>query len=155
MSSLILLLSAHLLVLCIQTVSSHSWIACTDYLEQNGHYWDPALCRAFPRHAARYTPRSGQFGADKGYDIINPPEDAPCRTSRDDVEAYDADHPMAVYFPGQIVVIVHPTKVGQVIVTIATHELSSFCCCCCCCCCQCHYFYLFVLLLFLLLLLSL
>ena len=118
MTSLLLLTSAHVLALCIQSVSSHSWIVCTDYLEQNGNYWDPTLCRAFPRHAAQYTPRSGQFGKDEGYDINNPPEDAPCRTSRNDVGAYDADHPMAAYYIGQEVVIAHPTKVGQVMFTI-------------------------------------
>ena len=116
MTPLVILTSSQVIALCLNLVSSHSWIACTDYLEQNGEYWDPALCRGFPRHAARFTPRSGQFGADKGYDVINPPEDAPCKTSRNDVEAYDKDHPSAAYFIGQKVVIVHPAKVGHYLI---------------------------------------
>ena len=103
--------SVQIVAVCVQIASCHSWIACTDYLEQNGDYWNPALCRAFARHGSRFTPRNGQFGEDKGYNVINPPESAPCRTSRNDAEAYDGDHPMAAYYTGQTVVIVHPTKV--------------------------------------------
>ena len=91
--------------------SSHSWIACTDYLGENGEYWDASLCRAFARHGNRYTPRTGQFGQDTGYDLNRPSDTKPCRTQRNDNEAYDSDHQMAVYYPGQKVVIAHPTKV--------------------------------------------
>ena len=69
--------------------------------------------RAFPRHAAQYTPRTGQFGKDTGYDANSPPEGQPCKTSRDDANAYNDEHPMAIYFPGQKVIITHPTKVTQ------------------------------------------
>jgi hypothetical protein len=108
MATLTLLLTS---VIYVTSVSGHSWITCTDYLEENGDYWDAALCRAFPRHGAEFTSRTGQFGADKGYNVINPPNNAPCRTRRDDAKAYDGNHPIAVYFPGQNVVITHPTKV--------------------------------------------
>ena len=27
----------------------HSWIACADYLEMNGDYWDENKCRGYPR----------------------------------------------------------------------------------------------------------
>ena len=26
-------------------IESHSWITCTDYLEENGEYWNAELCR--------------------------------------------------------------------------------------------------------------
>ena len=73
---------------------------------------DPLL-RAFPRHAAQYIPKTGQFGQDRGYDALSPPEGRPCKTLRDGPNAYNDEHPMAVYFPGQKVVITHPTKVRQ------------------------------------------
>lgn len=100
-------------VMAVFRVSAHSWITCTDYLEQNGEYWSSNLCRAFPRHAAQFTNKNEQFGLDKGYNIINPPNSAPCRTRGDDSGAYTADHPMAVYYLGQKVVITHPTKVSR------------------------------------------
>ena len=51
--------------------SGHSWIACTDYLEDNGEDWNPDLCRAFPRHGHRYTPRTGTFGQDSMCDVVS------------------------------------------------------------------------------------
>ena len=90
---------------------AHSWITCTDYLEENGEYWNETLCRAFPRHGWQFTPRDGEFGNETGYHIHNPPNMSPCRTARDDTRAYTDEHPMAVYYPGQRVVITHPTKV--------------------------------------------
>ena len=46
-------------------VYSHSWLACVDYTEKNGNYWDPAKCRGFPRDSARYAPKDS-FGLDRG-----------------------------------------------------------------------------------------
>ncbi|CAH1780838.1 unnamed protein product, partial [Owenia fusiformis] len=93
----------------VGVVVSHSWLTCTDYLEENGEYWDNKLCRAWPRHANRFAHRDGLFGLDTGYNINNPPMSAPCRTARDD-SSYDSAHPMAVYYPGQRIVVTHPTK---------------------------------------------
>ena len=93
---------------------AHSWITCTDYTQQNGDYWDAGLCRAFPRHGHQYTPKTGTFGQDTGYDKSKPASGSPCRTTRDDTGAYNDQHPMAVYYPGQSVVITHPTKVRRV-----------------------------------------
>ena len=64
----------------------------------------------FFRHGHQYTPKN-EFGVDKGYNIINPPDNAPCRTERNDATAYNNDYPKAVYYRGQTVVIAHPTKV--------------------------------------------
>ncbi len=100
-----------LLSILMPMISSHSWITCTDYMEENGEYWNSDLCRSFPRHGHIYTPRSGTFGLDKGYDYNRPSDNKPCRTPRNDNEAYNSDHQMAVYYPGQKVVITHPTKV--------------------------------------------
>jgi len=98
--------------LLIGQIAAHSWIACTDYLEKNGDYWDASSCRAFARHGWQYTNKNEAFGTDKGYNINNPPppNNNPCRTSRDDNGAYTSDHPMAVYHLGQEVIIAHPTK---------------------------------------------
>ena len=95
----------------VPPIIAHSWLACTDYLEENGEYWDVSKCRAFPRHAHQFAPKTLTFGHDTGYNIINPPNNQPCRTPRNDNEGYNNEHPMAVYFPGQRVVITHPTKV--------------------------------------------
>ncbi|CAH1782946.1 unnamed protein product [Owenia fusiformis] len=98
-----------LLISYVSAVMCHSWLTCTDYLEENGEYWNKNICRAWPRHAHRFAHRDGQHGSDTGFDVNNPPSHAPCRTSRDD-SSYDSLHPMAVYFPGQRIVITHPTK---------------------------------------------
>lgn len=45
-----------------------------------------------------------------GYDY-HPSENNPCRDSRDDGLHYDANHPKAVYYLGQQVVLAHPMKV--------------------------------------------
>ena len=52
------------------------------------------------------------FGLDKGYNYFQPRNNKPCRTVRNDNEAYTDEYPMAVYYRGQQVVITHPTKVG-------------------------------------------
>ena len=41
------------------------WLACTDYTEKNGDYWDPAKCRGFPRDAPTYANKES-FGKDVG-----------------------------------------------------------------------------------------
>ena len=51
------------------------------------------------------------FGIDTGYNYNGVTENKPCRTDRDDTGAYNNEYPMAVYYPGQKVVIAHPTKV--------------------------------------------
>ncbi|XP_066275979.1 uncharacterized protein [Branchiostoma lanceolatum] len=90
-------------------VAGHSWVACTDYTEMNGADWDAGKCRAFPRSAHELVPKNVPFGTDKGYNFHGK-EDQPCRTTRNDAGAYTAEHPMAVYYPGQKVVFTHPTK---------------------------------------------
>ncbi|KAI8494221.1 hypothetical protein Bbelb_279810 [Branchiostoma belcheri] len=90
-------------------VAGHSWIACTDYTEMNGQDWDAGKCRAFPRSGQQFVPKSAAFGTDTGYNFHGK-EEQPCRTARNDGGAYTADHPMAVYYPGQRVVFTHPTK---------------------------------------------
>ena len=49
----------------IPSTLSHSWLACTDYTEKNGAYWDPNKCRGFPRDAQRYADKNS-FGQDRG-----------------------------------------------------------------------------------------
>ena len=50
------------------------------------------------------------FGLDRGYDY-HVQENKPCKTERNDAEAYTPQYPKATYYPGQKVVIAHPTKV--------------------------------------------
>ncbi|XP_019619934.1 PREDICTED: uncharacterized protein LOC109466643 [Branchiostoma belcheri] len=102
---------AVLIMTCVFVVrvSGHSWVSCTDYTEKNGATWDQAKCRGFPRSAERFANRQGVFGVDTGYDFT-PSENQACKTARNDVTQYSASHPMAVYYPGQEVVFVHPTK---------------------------------------------
>ncbi|XP_078659922.1 uncharacterized protein LOC144904688 [Branchiostoma floridae x Branchiostoma belcheri] len=102
---------AVLIMTCVLVVrvSGHSWVSCTDYTEKNGDTWDQAKCRGFPRSAERFANRKGVFGVDTGYDFT-PSENQACKTTRNDVTQYSASHPMAVYYPGQEVVFVHPTK---------------------------------------------
>ncbi|CAH1238336.1 Hypp5567 [Branchiostoma lanceolatum] len=93
--------------------AAHSWIVCTDYLENNGWYWDEAKCRGWPRAATRYNLRFGKFGATNTYTHRldhHPEERGLCKTSRDDDRSYDADTPMAAYYLGQKVVLPHPAN---------------------------------------------
>ncbi|XP_019623687.1 PREDICTED: uncharacterized protein LOC109469590 [Branchiostoma belcheri] len=93
--------------------AAHSWIVCTDYLENNGWYWDEAKCRAWPRSAARYNLRNGQFGTQNEYAhrLDNHPETNPlCETARNDDTEYTDSTPMAAYYLGQKVVLPHPTN---------------------------------------------
>merc|ERR1712038_1554899 len=99
---------AFFIAIALPLVKAHSWIACTDYLEENAGDWNSDLCRAFPRHAQQYAPK-GSFGVDTGFDH-RPQENSPCKSSRDDNGAYNSDYNMAVYYPGQKVILAHPTK---------------------------------------------
>ncbi|XP_078586300.1 uncharacterized protein LOC144868202 [Branchiostoma floridae x Branchiostoma japonicum] len=101
--------TALLMCVFVVKVAGHSWVSCTDYTEKNGATWDQTKCRGFPRSAERFANRRGVFGVDTGYDFT-PSENQVCKTARNDVTQYSASHPMAVYYPGQEVVFVHPTK---------------------------------------------
>nr|XP_004225509.2 uncharacterized protein LOC101242977 [Ciona intestinalis] len=92
----------------ISHATSHSWLACTDYTEKNGGTWNPNFCRGFPRNAEIKAPRDGTFGLDTGYDY-SPNEAQACGQSKG-AGAYTQRHPMAIYYPGQQVVLVHPMK---------------------------------------------
>lgn len=87
----------------------HSWIACTDYTKKNDGVYNANRCRGFPRAARFRIPRSKLFGVDAGF-AITPKEDKPCQAPRNDKTQYNRRHPMAVYYPGQQVVIAHPMK---------------------------------------------
>ena len=43
----------------------HSWLACVDYTEKNGAYWDPNKCRGFARDSASFSDKNS-FGQDRG-----------------------------------------------------------------------------------------
>ena len=76
-------------------------------------YWSIFAPDAFVLHrdGHSFTPKTS-FGQDTGYNIINPPDNAPCKTTRDGDNAdYNSEYPMAVYYLGQKVVLAHPTKV--------------------------------------------
>ncbi|XP_066301625.1 uncharacterized protein [Branchiostoma lanceolatum] len=94
--------------------AAHSWIVCTDYLENNGWYWDKAKCRGWPRNAKKYNLRNRRFGLAGGFPgfvhrLDDHPELTPlCNDPRDDATSYQL--PMAAYYLGQKVVITHPTK---------------------------------------------
>ena len=49
----------------VSETSGHSWIACADYTEKNGRYWDPDKCRGFARDSERFA-RKSSFGTDAG-----------------------------------------------------------------------------------------
>eukprot|EP00058_Branchiostoma_floridae_P009655 XP_002595143.1 hypothetical protein BRAFLDRAFT_67932 [Branchiostoma floridae] len=93
--------------------AAHSWIVCTDYLENNGWYWDQAKCRAWPRGANRHNLRFGNFGSHRGFlnKLDNHPEEtALCQYPRNDDTEYTDVMPMAAYYLGQKVVLTHPTN---------------------------------------------
>ena len=100
-------------------VNAHSWLQCVDYQDENAGSWDPGRCRAYARDSKTYAPRNGQFGADRGYNY-QPSNAKACITPRNDAGAYDGEHPMAVYHPGQKVILVHPTKVCNSVIPL-TH----------------------------------
>ena len=108
-----------LLLVCFASalsfVQCHSWLACTDYLEENGVFWDQGKCRAFARHSETWCPRDALFGLDFGFDFRGSSQDVACKTTRDDTNAYTQKHPMAVFYPGQKVILVHPTKVSSLL----------------------------------------
>ncbi|CAH1238326.1 Hypp5560 [Branchiostoma lanceolatum] len=89
--------------------AAHSWIVCTDYLENNGWYWDAAKCRAWPRNARKYNLRDRVFGTGGAFvhRLDDHPELTPlCNDPRDDAASYEL--PMAAYYLGQKVVLTHP-----------------------------------------------
>ena len=69
--------------------------------------------RSYPRNALYHAPKDGLFGLDTGYDYHKPPDHAACPDPRNDATMYNDDHPPAVYFPGQKVVLTHPVKVRK------------------------------------------
>ena len=58
-------LSLIVLLAYIFETSGHSWIACSDYTEKNGRYWDPKKCRGYARDSSKYSPHNS-FGLDLG-----------------------------------------------------------------------------------------
>nr|XP_039251272.1 uncharacterized protein LOC120328797 [Styela clava] len=90
-------------------VRSHSWITCTDYTKKNDYMYDVEKCRGWPRAANKNLLKTKVFAQDTGFDK-KPSESNPCQASRNDDANYDAGHPMAVYYPGQQVVLAHPMK---------------------------------------------
>ncbi|CAH1238333.1 Hypp5565 [Branchiostoma lanceolatum] len=110
--------------------AAHSWIVCTDYLENNGWYWDEAKCRAWPRSAARHDMRFGKFGNSRGFThrLDNHPEEtALCKHPRNDDTEYTDFTPMAAYYLGQKVVLTHPTNnhVADVRCTNSTNVIDT------------------------------
>ena len=70
-----------------------------------------------------------EFGVDKGFDHHGS-ENQPCKTARNDGISYNAGYPTAVYYPGQKVVIAHPTKVYTNVIMVMMvetlrHELEA------------------------------
>ncbi|KAI9021130.1 hypothetical protein DFJ74DRAFT_671979 [Hyaloraphidium curvatum] len=91
MASVRLLLVAVLALAVARGVESHSWVACTDYAERNGYYWNATKCRGYPRGAAGNV-FNVAFGQNVGFESRS----AACR-------AADANpsYPIASYRPGQ------------------------------------------------------
>jgi len=87
---------------------SHSWLACTDYTEKNGAYWDADKCRGFPRDAQLYS-KKDSFGMDRGFDHKPGMNGKACKTDLT-AGSYSSAYPKAVYYPGQQVILVHPMK---------------------------------------------
>jgi len=92
----------------VGTCVAHSWIACSDYLEANGGDWDPEKCRGFARDSAQYAQKES-FGLDRGFDHKPGQQGKVCKTDYKGT-SYSDTYPMAVYYPGQQVVLVHPMK---------------------------------------------
>ena len=97
-----------ILPLLFSTAFPHSWIVCTDYTEKNGRYFSHDKCRGYPRNG--HAKVSGTFGQDTGYDHRPGTSGNACPSSRDDQTMYNANFPMAVYYPGQQVILAHPMK---------------------------------------------
>lgn len=104
----ILRVTTYLLII-VTSVQCHSWLACTDYTEKNGATWKPDKCRGFSRGSYRKAPKNGVFGGDSGFDH-SASEKNPCQVGKNDNGEYNRDHPKAVYYPGQQVILVHPMK---------------------------------------------
>ncbi|XP_039251287.2 uncharacterized protein LOC120328812 [Styela clava] len=96
-------------LILLHHVRCHSWVVCTDYIEKNGLFYNPNKCRGYPRAANRFLPKNKEFGSETGYSH-QPTEDQACRVRRNDHAHYDLEYPMAVYYPGQQVVLAHPMK---------------------------------------------
>ena len=69
-------------LLLISSVTPHSWIACTDYGEKNGRYYDVEKCRAWPRRGWDLVPKTEPFGSG-GSGFAKPITDdqSPCKVS--------------------------------------------------------------------------
>eukprot|EP01121_Diplochlamys_sp_Union-15-3_P003664 TRINITY_DN135_c0_g2_i5.p1 TRINITY_DN135_c0_g2~~TRINITY_DN135_c0_g2_i5.p1 ORF type:complete len:479 (-),score=110.58 TRINITY_DN135_c0_g2_i5:72-1508(-) len=102
------------LVLSFSLVSSHSWVACTDYRGARGitgDNYNEADCFGFARNWETFN--GGGFGVDRGYNYL-PGGGAPCnpaapRTTPFEA-AYSDQYPMATYVPGRQVCLAWPSK---------------------------------------------
>jgi len=92
---------------CTKT-KGHSWLACVDYTEKNGVYWNPNKCRGFARDSASYSDKNS-FGQDRGFNHQPGMNGKACKTELT-AGSYSSAYPKAVYYPGQQVILVHPMK---------------------------------------------
>jgi len=92
---------------CADT-KGHSWLACVDYTEKNGAYWDPNKCRGFARDSASFSDKNS-FGQDRGFNHQPGMDGKACKTELT-AGSYSSAYPKAVYYPGQQVILVHPMK---------------------------------------------
>jgi hypothetical protein len=103
-------------------VSGVSWLACSDYNQENARFYNKTGCRGYPRNFWDYFRSvSGGFGlyVDPGYYVNLSPanfNESPCRNPRNS-SSYSSEYPMATYNAGQKVCVLWPSL---------TH-LSSIC----------------------------
>eukprot|EP01112_Ceratiomyxa_fruticulosa_P005008 TRINITY_DN1556_c0_g1_i4.p1 TRINITY_DN1556_c0_g1~~TRINITY_DN1556_c0_g1_i4.p1 ORF type:complete len:216 (+),score=36.00 TRINITY_DN1556_c0_g1_i4:158-805(+) len=99
-----------LLLACVGSVFSHSWIACSNYQGNTGNY-DNSQCKGYARNFFNYVQNGNTFGLDNGYNY-QATEAKPCIAPlASPVSAgYSTAYPPATYKAGQKVTLAWPSK---------------------------------------------
>jgi len=99
------------LAYCLNSVSGHSWVACTDY-RGSQDYYNPTQCFGYPRNWGNVASGSA-FGEDRGFNFQAPDSGSqPCRDPLGSAPGYGYStiYPMATYAPGSTVCLAWPSK---------------------------------------------
>jgi hypothetical protein len=102
------MISTILLLLSLNTVNAHSWIACADYsLTASTSVYDESACLGFARGYTQFA--TSTFGEDRGFNYDTTLDKAPCKIPFDKF-SYSHKFHQAVYRPKSRIRLIWPAK---------------------------------------------